>query len=93
MNELQYFNRADEAHVQGFRTIQVGEGIHPYMAAWWPAGHIIGYEHTFIHGVADLLKAVAEGKKVKPDFRDGLACQKVMAAGSKSAVSKKWVKV
>jgi len=53
MNELQFFSRDDESHIQGFREIIVGEGEHPYMSAWWPAGHIIGWEHTFIHEMKD----------------------------------------
>jgi len=53
--------------VQGFRTIMVTEGVHPYMSAWWPAGHIIGWEHTFIHEVRDTLIAIHKKQPVYPD--------------------------
>jgi predicted dehydrogenase len=55
MNELEYCNRNDPADKPGFKTIMVTEGSHPYVGAWWPPGHVIGYEHTFIHTVADFV--------------------------------------
>ena len=59
LNELQYFSREDEADLQGFRTIIVTEGIHPYISQWWPPGHIIGYEHTFIHELYEFIESIA----------------------------------
>lgn len=80
MNELQYFSADDEAGLQGFRLIQASEGIHPYMSAWWPAGHVIGYEHTFVHEMYEFFKAVAGGKGTSPDFSDGVKCSQVIEA-------------
>ena len=83
----------DDKRVQGFHNIMVTEPEHPYFKAWWPAGHIIGYEHTFIHTVYDLLEAIAKDKLPSPNFEDGVQNQKVLAAMEKSAGAKKWVKV
>ena len=93
MNELQYFSREDEPHTQGFREIIVNEGVHPYMSAWWPPGHIIGWEHTFIHEIKDLFEAIAKNRKASPDFAEGTRAQAVLEAVSRSARSKKWVAV
>ncbi|MFH0796062.1 MAG: Gfo/Idh/MocA family oxidoreductase [Candidatus Omnitrophota bacterium] len=94
MNELEYYDAKEPAETLGFKTIQVTEPVHPYLSAWWPPGHIIGYEHTFTHTVFDLINAWAEGKKSsQPDFYDGLACQKVLAAVEESAREGKWVKI
>jgi len=93
MNRLKFYNADDPADARGFRDILVTESTHPYAGAWWPPGHIIGYEHTFIHAFADFTKAVVAGKSVQPTFADGLANEKVLAAVSKSAKSREWVKV
>ena len=93
MNELQYYSREDEPHVQGFREIIVNEGAHPYMSAWWPPGHIIGWEHTFIHEVKDFCEAIAKNRKASPDFEEGTKVQAALEAVSQSARSKRWVKV
>ncbi|KAA6440203.1 Gfo/Idh/MocA family oxidoreductase [Dyadobacter flavalbus] len=85
MNELQYFSNDDEAGQQGFRTILATEAVHPYAANWWPAGHIIGYEHSFVHAVADFIKAIEEDTAIKPDFADGLKIIQVLEAGIVSA--------
>lgn len=87
MNELQYFSRADPAHAQGFRTILATEACHAYAGHWWPPGHILGYEHGFVHGVADFVQAIASGGPIAPDFTDGVACVKVLEAGLRSAAS------
>ena len=93
MNRLKFYNADDPADARGFRDILVTESTHPYAGAWWPPGHIIGYEHTFVHAFADFTKAVVSGKSVHPTFADGLANAKVLAAVSKSAKSRAWVKV
>ena len=94
MNELQYYNREDEDHIQGFREIIVNEGSHPYMDHWWPPGHIIGWEHTFIHEVYDLLQAIAGAdNNLHPDFDEGVKDQAVLEAVSISAENKSWIKV
>jgi predicted dehydrogenase len=87
MNELQYFDNADPARAQGFRTILATEPEHPYMTAWWPPGHIIGYEHEFTHAVVDFLIAIETGQPIHPDFRDGLRCMRVLEAGFDSAAT------
>jgi predicted dehydrogenase len=93
MNELQYYSRQDEADHQGFRLIQATEPTHPYMSVWWPPAHIIGYEHTFIHGVYDLVNAIAADEMPLPSFEDGVKCQAVLAAVEESAQSGEWVEV
>ncbi len=93
MNRLKYFNNADPADRQGYRDILVTEGVHPYVGAWWPPGHIIGYEHTFVHTIYDFIEAVAKGKAVHPDFEDGLEDQKVLEAVEKSSKQRRWVKI
>jgi predicted dehydrogenase len=92
MNELQVLLADEQADVAGFRTVLVTDGAnHPYVGAWWPAGHIIGWEHTFTHGVFDLLNGIAEGVAPAPTFEDGLRCQAVLEAVERSAGSKQWV--
>ena len=94
MNELQYYNREDEDHIQGFREIIVNEGVHPYMDHWWPPGHIIGWEHTFIHEVYDLMQAIGGADdNLHPDFDEGVKDQAVLEAVSISAENKSWIKV
>ncbi len=95
MNRLQYFNNNDRADRRGFRDIIVteGGGVHPYTGSWWPPGHIIGYEHTFVNAAADFVNAVVANKSVQPTFEDGLANQIVLEAVEKSAKTRKWVKV
>lgn len=94
MNRLKFYSAADPAGKQGFRDILVSEpGVHPFWKAWWPPGHIIGYEHTFVHTVADLITNVVNGRNTHPTFSDGLECQKVLDAVDASVKSKAWVKV
>lgn len=93
MNELEYCNRNDPADKPGFKTIMVTEGSHPYFGAWWPPGHVIGYEHTFVHTVADFINAVATNGSVHADFLDGAKCVAVLEAVVKSIKDKKWTKV
>lgn len=93
MNELQYYSRRDPAHLQGYRTIQVGEEVHPYMSAWWPAGHIIGFGETFVHEVLDFVEAIALGQEASPSFYDGVKCQEVLTALDQSIEQRRWVSV
>jgi len=94
MNELEVYLTDDDRAVQGFHNVMVTDAAaHPYFKAWWPDGHIIGYEHTFIHTVHDLLEAIARNKVPTPNFEDGVKNQKVLAAMEKAAVTKKWVTV
>jgi predicted dehydrogenase len=87
MNELQYFNSSDSECEQGFRTILATEPGHDYISSWWPPGHIIGYEHEFTHAVVDFVDAVVHRRAIEPNFRDGVACMKVLEAGLVSAKS------
>jgi predicted dehydrogenase len=94
MNELEYFSYDDEPRVQGFRTIMCMNGAaHPYAGAYWPDGHIIGYEHTFVNTLRDFLVALKAGTEFRPDFRDGVANQEVLDAAVRSAETKKWVTI
>ncbi len=93
MNELEYFNAADPTDRQGFRTINVNENDQPYAGVYWPAGHIIGYEHTFINTVYDLLQGHAHGTSPHPTFRDGAYNNLVLGTIEKSEASKKWEEI
>jgi len=90
MNELEFYDGTDEEGRRGFRTIQATDPSHPFLSAWWPPGHIIGYEHTFINLVADGLTRMAHGKTPSPNFEDGLACQRVLDAVERSAEHGSW---
>ena len=84
----------DDSAVQGFHNVMVTNGAsHPYFSHWWPEGHIIGYEHTFIHTVYDLLEALAKDTVPTPNFDDGVRNQQVLDAMEKAAVTRRWVKV
>jgi predicted dehydrogenase len=93
MNRLKFYNMRDPRDRQGFRDILVTERSHPYMDKWWPPGHIIGYEHTFTHTIADFVKAVVARRSVHPTFGDGLQNQRVVDAVTRSARTKKWIKL
>ena len=84
MNELSFYD-ASEGDAAGFRRILVTEATHPYVGAWWPPGHILGYEHTFTHEVVDFVRAIADGVDPAPSFADGLQVQRVLAAVEQSA--------
>ena len=90
MNELEYYNADDPEDVRGFRVIQATDSAHPYTGSYWPVGHIIGYEHTFINFFHDVLNDFAAGRPTHPDFGDGLACQKVLDAVDRSQKSRTW---
>ena len=87
LNELEFFDRTDPADSAGFRRILVTEPGHPYLSAWWPPGHTLGWEHTFTHQARDLLTAIAAGTQPEPSFTDGLAVQRVLDAVQRSAAS------
>jgi predicted dehydrogenase len=95
MNRLKFFNQDDPKDRQGFRDIIVTQpnGIHPYIANWWGSGHVLGYEHPFVHAVADFVNACVEGKPVQPTFEDGLKNQRVLEAVEQSANTGRWVKL
>jgi predicted dehydrogenase len=93
LHRLQYFEHKDEGRVRGWRSIHVTDGDHPYMGKWWVPGLQIGYEHSFVHQVADFLDGVAKGKPASPTFRDALETQYVCDAVLKSAKTDRWEKV
>ena len=93
LNELEVYFESDPPGLRGFRTVLVTEQTHPYLGAWWPPGHIIGWEHTFTHTVYDLLEAVADVKLPSPNFRDGVSNQRVLDAIERSARTRRWVQV
>lgn len=92
MNELEFYDRTEPQQEQGFKTINVTESVHPYVGAWWPAGHIIGYEHTFVHAMHDFLTALENDTLPSPNFTDGVKNQAVLEAVERSAKSGKWEK-
>jgi predicted dehydrogenase len=93
LNDLYLYSKDDAATEQGFRKILVTDSAHPYIGAWWPPGHIIGYEHTFTNALSDFFRALETGESVSPDFKDGVAVQAVLAAVEKSASRGRWTKV
>jgi predicted dehydrogenase len=93
LHRIQWFDHRDEGRLRGWRSIHVSDGDHPYMKHWWVPGLQIGYEHTFIHQVADFLESLAAGKAAPPTFRDGLATDHVTDAVLKSAKTRQWEKV
>ena len=90
LHRLEYFDHRDEGRLRGWKSIHITDSDHPYMKHWWVPGLQIGYEHTFIHQVADFLKAVGEGREAAPTFKDGLAVDYVTDAVLKSAKTKQW---
>jgi predicted dehydrogenase len=93
LHRLQYFDHRDEGIVRGWRSIHVSDGDHPYIKHWWVPGLQIGYEHSFIHQVADFVKGLETGKPAGPTFRDALETQYVCDAILKSAQTQQWEKV
>ena len=93
MNELEFFACNDRGDTQGFRTIMCMDAQHPYAANWWPDGHILGYEHTFVHHLVDFVRAIGGGTAFHPDFDDGCRVQAVLDAALQSAKTSAWVEV
>ncbi len=92
LHRLEFFDHKDEGRTRGWRSVHVTDGDHPYMDHWWVPGLQIGYEHTFIHQVADFLKGLDEGKPAAPTFREALATDLVTDAVLKSAETGRWEK-
>jgi predicted dehydrogenase len=93
LNEIEFYDATLPAAEQGFNRILVTEGEHPYVAAWWPPGHLLGYEHGFTHQAVDLVRAIAEGHQPEPSFADGLQVQRVLAAVESSSDTRSWQEV
>ena len=85
MNELEFYDGEEDPATAGFRRILVTEPTHPYAGAWWPPGHLLGYEHTFTHQAVDLVRDIGEGRDPAPSFADGLRVQLVLDAVERSA--------
>ncbi len=90
MNILHFYDGTDDPNIAGFRRILVTESTHPYVGAWWPPGHLIGYEHGFTHQAVDLVNAINDGVDPTPSFRDGLQIQRVLAAVEESSDTRTW---
>ncbi|MGO4691249.1 Gfo/Idh/MocA family protein [Glaciibacter sp. 2TAF33] len=94
LNTLQFYDRTAPEELQGFAKILVTEPTHPYVSAWWPAGHLLGYEHGFSHQVVDLVTAITEGTHPHPTFAEGLSVQRALAAVEESSANDSaWVRV
>lgn len=93
LHRLQYFDHRDEGRVRGWRSLHITDADHPYMKNWWVPGLQIGYEHTFVHQIADFLAGIAKGKVPGPSFRDALETQYICDAVLKSARTDRWEKV
>lgn len=88
MNELEYLDLTEPEDEQGYKTILVTNFTHPY-AAWWAAGHGLGYENTFVHAVADFLKAVEKRETIEPNFEDGVKIIRTLEAAELSSAEHK----
>jgi predicted dehydrogenase len=93
LHRLEFFDHRDQGSTRGWRSIHITDGDHPYMGHWWVPGLQIGYEHSFVHQVADFLQGIAASKPAQPDFRGAYATQLVLDAILESAKSGRWTKV
>tara|TARA_B100000676_G_C18058739_1_gene836263 strand:+ start:1103 stop:2245 length:1143 start_codon:yes stop_codon:yes gene_type:complete len=90
LNRLEFFDHSDEGKVRGWRTVHITDGDHPYLDKWWVPGLCIGYEHTFVHQVADFLASLSSGEPCNPTFRDALETSRVCDAVLDSARDRSW---
>jgi predicted dehydrogenase len=93
LHRLQYFDHRDSGLTRGWRSIHVSDGDQPYMANWWVPGLQIGYEHSFVHQVADFLEGLSSGKPAQPDFRNAYGTQLVLDAVLQSARDQRWTTI
>ena len=94
LNELWYFDGRDDSRLNGFRRIHATEPNHPYLSAWWPPGHGLGYDHSFVHEIGDLVRAIAGGHDAAPGFGEGLQVQRVLESiASSSSAAGTWTRV
>ncbi len=93
MNWLKFYSTECPEHAQGFRRIMATDDCHPYVGNWWPPGHILGYEHGFVHAVYDLLEDIAHDRPCLPDFRDGAQVVAVLEAVDQSMEAGSWANV
>jgi len=90
LNELEFYSTDDPPGLRGFRTIPVTEPEHPFLAHWWPPGHVLGWEHAHVHLIASFLHDIASGESTAPTFADGVACQRVLEAVERSVAEQRW---
>lgn len=90
LNSLWFYSEDDPEHARGFRRIIATDPDHPYAGAWWPPGHLLGYEHSFVHVVLELLEALAAGRTPCPSFHDGAQAQAVLDAVLRSSEGRRW---
>lgn len=90
-NYLYYYDKTKATAEQGFSKINVTHECHPYGGGPWPQGHGIGYADTFVIEIANFLRAIAEGTEYRPDFADGVACQRILDAVQRSAEQQRWI--
>lgn len=93
LNELEVYFADDAEDVQGFRRVVCTDAPHAYSDVWWPAGHTIGYEHTFTHEMVELMQAISENRQPVPNFVDGVKCQEVLEAVERSITDRRWVSI
>lgn len=93
LNSLWFYSEEDPGHARGFRRIIATDPDHPYVRAWWPPGHLLGYEHSFVHAVLELLEGLAARRAPSPSFRDGAQAQTVLDSVLRSAAERQWVAV
>ena len=95
LNRLGFFSHRDPEAEQGFREILVTEKAHPYIESWWPPGHTLGYEHTFVHTVADFVRGIGNRRRalLQPDFADAVRTQRVLDACARSIRRGRWVEL
>jgi predicted dehydrogenase len=90
MNVLEFYDAEEPSGTAGFRRILATEPVHPYVGAWWPPGHGLGYEHGFTHQVVDLVTAISAGEQPRPSFADGRQVQSVLDAVERSSADRAW---
>lgn len=90
LHRLNYFDYRDEGPLRGWKSIHISDSDHPYLKHWWVPGLNLGYEHTFVHQVADFIEGLQSGKPARPTFRDALETQRICDAVLKSAKTKQW---
>src|SRR5436190_651586 len=93
LHRMEYFDHKDEGILRGWRSVHVTDGDHPYMKHWWVPGLQIGYEHTFVHQLADFIEGLSKNKPASPTFRDALETQRVCDAVLNSAKNGQWTDV
>lgn len=93
MNELEYYCNDDEREVRGFRNIATSHSCHKYLEHWWPAGHPIGYEHTFVHELYEFTNSIINDTPTTPNFNDGVKCSQIIEAVEQSIKNRCWVDV